>query len=201
MVTFLPADYKAPNMSNHYMKLQPGENRLRILSRPIMGWEDWIDNKPVRYRMDQKPAAPFNPDKPIKHFWACIVYNYLEKAIQIYQITQASIRKQLEHLCKDEDWGAPYFYDIKITKTGNTINNTEYTVNPLPHKPVSEEIVKLFHTKPCNLEALYEGADPFSNFHEDYTPGIFTKPKELELQPAQVQAELPWDKEQDHEAM
>lgn len=186
MITFLPVDYQAPKMNSSYMKILPGENKIRVLSRPIMGWEDWIDKRPVRFKMDQKPLTPVDPEKPVKHFWAFIVWNYNEKQIQILQLTQASIRKSIEALCKDEDWGAPFFYDIKIIKKGEQME-TEYVVNPLPHKPVTEEMISCFHKKPINLEALYEGADPFSHLQENFTPGIFTKSADLELKLSEVQ--------------
>jgi len=193
---FLPTNYVAPKQNNYYFKPEKGENKIRILSKPIMGWEDWKDNKPIRFHMDKKPI-PQDPEKGVKHFWAFIVYNYNAKAIQIYNVTQASVRKSIETLCKDSDWGAPYFYDIKIMKSGDGMD-TEYTVNPLPHKPISEEVVKLFHERPINLEALYDGNDPFSHLCDRYTPGIFTKSNEIELKESPVKAEqmsVPWEEE------
>lgn len=158
---FLPANYEAPRSSGNYFKLEDGENRIRILSRPILGWEDWIEKKPVRYRMDNKPAAPYDPKKSIKHFWSMIAWNYAMNSIQILHITQSSIQKAIEVLSKDADWGAPYGYDIKIYKSGNGVD-TEYSVNPTAPKPISQEILDAFAKKPCNLEALYTNADPFA---------------------------------------
>lgn len=170
-INFLPQDYQAPRTAGAYMKLCEGENRFRILTAPAIGWEDWLDKKPVRYRYDAKPAKSIDPAKPIKHFWAFIVWNCIEERIQILQITQATIRNTLETLCKDTDWGAPYFYDIKIIKTGEG-KNTEYAVTPLPHKPVSESVKKAFYETPCNLDALFTGDDPFSPGSAQ-TPGVF----------------------------
>ena len=173
-MTFLPPDYQAPKSSNNYMKLQDGENKIRILSQPIFGWEDWVENKPIRYRFNQKPAKSHDPKKPIRHFWSFIVWNYLEERIQILNITQATIRSNIETLCKDNDWGDPYFYDIKIIRKGEG-TDTEYMVNPLPHKPTAPRIVEAFSESPCNLEALFDNADPFSKEWSTFTPGIFDK--------------------------
>lgn len=175
---FLPEDYESPKSSGNYMKLQDGDNKIRILSPPILGWEDWIEKKPVRYRMDQKPSKPHDPKKPIRHFWAFIVWNYLEEKIQILQITQATIRNNIEALCKDEDWGEPYFYDLKIIRKGEGVD-TEYMVNPLPHKALNSKIIEEFKEMPINLEALFEGADPFSREWDAFTEGVFEK-KETE---------------------
>jgi len=159
-MNFLPEDYEAPKTSGYYMKLQDGENRLRILSKPILGWEDWKEKKPVRYKMNEKPAVSIDPEKPMRHFWAMVVWNYADSQIQILQICQAGIRKAIENLSKDEDWGAPYGYDIKIMRKGESIN-TEYSVNPVPHKPTDPTIEKAFKDRPINLQALFSNADPF----------------------------------------
>jgi hypothetical protein len=195
MTTFLPEDYEAPNTAGNYMKLQAGENKIRILSAPLLGWEDWtLEKKPVRFRYNQRPAKSIDPLRPVKHFWAMIVWNYREEKIQILQITQASIRNAIQALCENEDWGAPYFYDIKITKKGEKVD-TEYNVAPSPHKPCAENIKLAFYSKPCNLEALFDSTDPFANNISEYTVGIFEDKdapvveKEPTLSPAQ-QAEI-----------
>lgn len=166
---FLPQDYEAPKQNNHYMKLEEGENKIRILSKPILGWEDWKDKKPVRFHFNEKPKNPVDSTKPIRHFWAFIVYNYAKDEIQILHVTQSMIRKGIEALCRDSDWGSPHAYDLKITKKGEGMN-TEYSINPVPHKPISEEIKRKFKDKKCNLDALFTNADPFANDHTSYTP-------------------------------
>lgn len=156
---FLPEGYEAPQGTGNYMKLQSGENKFRILSKPIIGWLDWKDNKPHRFRMKERPEKPMG-DKPIRHFWAFIVWNYNAEAIQILEITQATIQKALQDLTRNEDWGAPYEYDIKITRKGEDLK-TEYSVMPCPKKPLSEEIKKAATDKPCYLDALFNGDDPW----------------------------------------
>lgn len=170
-MSFLPEDYKTPKNSYNYMKLQDGENKIRILSSPIMGWEDWIEKRPIRYHMDNRPSKSYDPKKPVRHFWAMIVWNYLEERIQILHITQATIRTNIEALCKDSEWGTPFFYDIKIIRKGEG-TDTEYMVNPLPHKPLNPMIKIKFHENPCNLDALFDNGDPFAE-SEKYTDGVF----------------------------
>jgi len=174
---FLPENYQAPKNHNRYMKLQDGENKIRILSQPILGWEDWIEKKPMRYRMDEKPMAPHDPKKPVKHFWAFIVWNYLEEKIQILHVTQASIRNRIESLCKDEDWGDPYFYDIKIIRKGEGID-TEYEINPLPHRDLNPRILNEFEDTPCYLEVIFENGDPFAADLQNRTPSALGQKKE-----------------------
>jgi hypothetical protein len=171
MNSFLPKDYKSPNASDNYMKLEDGENKIRILSSPIMGWEDWLDNKPVRYQMDSKPNSPASPDKPIRHFWSMIVWNYATESIQVLNIVQAKVRKGIESLCADPDWGSPFNYDVKIVRSGDG-KLTTYSVIPCPKKDISPYLIEQFHAKPCNLEALFSNGDPFATWTK-YTPGFF----------------------------
>lgn len=157
---FLPIDYVQPAGNSDYMRFEKGENKFRILSRPIVGWEDWKDKKPLRFTMKDKPTAPIDPTKAIKHFWAMIVWNYATKKIQILEIAQKGVQSKIKNLAKDEEWGNPFGYDLKVIREGEGME-TEYSVNPSPHKPVSEEILAAFIARPIYLPALYEGKDPF----------------------------------------
>jgi hypothetical protein len=156
---FLPQNYEAPTGNSNYMKFQDGENKIRILSKPIIGWLAWKDKVPHRFRMNARPDKPLS-DQPIKHFWAFIVWNYNAQAVQILEVTQATIQKSIQDLSKNEDWGAPFYYDIKITRKGKDLE-TEYSVMPSPKKDLSEEIKKAALDKPAYLEALYDNQDPW----------------------------------------
>lgn len=158
--SFLPEGYEAPEGNSSYLKLQKGENKFRILSRPIIGWLDWKDKKPYRFQMNAKPEKPFDPKKPIKHFWAFLVWDCVNDGVKILEITQQTIQQAITHLSKDEEWGAPFDYDLKITRTGEGLD-TEYTTISSPKKPLSEDIKKAAMEKPANLEALFSGSDPW----------------------------------------
>jgi hypothetical protein len=156
---FMPDGYEAPKPN--YSKMEVGDNRFRIMSKPIVGWEDWKDNKPLRYRMPNKPPFPVDPEKPIKHFWAMIVFDYQMKKPSVLEITQVGIQRTIETLAHNEDWGSPLNYDIVIKKSGSGMK-TEYEVTPIPPKPVPEEISNMFMGLNINLEALFDGKDPFA---------------------------------------
>lgn len=159
---FLPEDYVQPKSNSDYMKFELGENKFRILSKPIIGWSDWSkDKKPLRFPVKKKPSSPVDPSSPIKFFWAMIVWNYNENKIQILEITQIGIQSSIEALAKDPDWGTPNLYDIKVTKKGKS-KQTEYSVTPSPKKDISADILKAFKDKPIYLNALYEENDPFT---------------------------------------
>lgn len=191
MITFLPADYKSSREVSDYFKPSIGENKIRILSQPLTGWEDWtLEKKPIRFPKDKKPLKPINHEKKIKEFWAVIIWNYELKAIQIWNFTQATIQDGILALFRAEEWGSPFFYDIKVTRKGSNKEDTEYFLNPLPHKPLPEEVLEKFQEKPINLNALIEGNDPFSHLQDSFTPGVFKKDTEIELQPMNNQMTL-----------
>ena len=159
MNDFLPDNYQAPAGNSNYMKFHDGENKFRILSKPILGWLGWDQKTPHRFPIDKKPERKF--DEPLKHFWAFIVFNYNEEAVQILEITQSTIQRAIADMAKNDDWGAPYEYDIKVTRRGKDLT-TEYSVMPSPKKPVSDEIKKMALDKPCYLQALYTNDDPWT---------------------------------------
>jgi hypothetical protein len=53
-------------------------------------------------------------------------------------------------------------YDITITKKGQKLD-TEYSVQPSPHKPVAADVQGLFEATHVDLPALFDGKDPFAS--------------------------------------
>lgn len=171
MNDFLPNDYEVPSSAGSYMRFKDGENRFRVLASPIIGWEAWTTDqdggrKPLRTRMSEPFSTAEVDPSDIKHFWAMPVYNYAEKKIQILEITQKGIQKKIKAYAKDEDWGTPKNYDLVVTRSGQSLE-TEYEVIAKPAKKVDEGITRLFEDMNINLEALYEGKDPFNSEDAD----------------------------------
>lgn len=175
MTNFLPAEYKIPS-SNNYMRLKDGANKFRVLSSAITGHEYWNnENQPVRSKEVPKETTDIKMVKvkkkngeevleksKVKHFWAFIVWNYDVNAVQILQITQATIQEPMLAIVNDTAWGDPKGYDITIKKQGEGLQ-TQYTVVPNPHKEIEADIIKTYENGKINLEALYTGEEPFNN--------------------------------------
>lgn len=162
MSDFLPDGYTLPKTDSSYLKLQQGDNKFRILSKPIVGWVDWDNNKPFRFPMDKKPAKAFHPEKQdIKHFWAFVVWDYTAKKISIFELTLKSMQASIAALQANPDWGSPLGFDITINKKGSTLGDTVYLLTPTPPKPVHVKIAELYAETPINLQALFDGKDPF----------------------------------------
>lgn len=166
--TFMPeADEYVKSEKNYWRPAQfkEGDNRLRIVSRPIAGWLDWKDKKPYRFRPDAKPKTSFDPAQPMKAFWTLHVWDYARSDLYVLEVTQASIIKSLRMYGSDPDWGDFTTYDVKIRKEGSG-KDTNYFVTPMPHKPLSQEITDMLIHKPVRLEALYDSGDPWDDLEE-----------------------------------
>jgi len=143
------------------MKFEIGANRFRILKSPIIGWEGWKDKKPIRKRMGESFVPEEVDDiEKTKHFWAMPVWNYKAERVQILEITQKGIQRTLKALVADSEWGSPLEYDITVSREGEGMD-TEYRVVPMPPKPLTKTITDAYNDTSINLEALFDGSDPF----------------------------------------
>ena len=161
MTRKLPAGFELLNEEKRYInvsQLPNGEHKFRIVQAPIAGWEDWENNKPLRFRPEAKPKNPVDAAKPIRAFWALYVWDYQKEGLYVMSIKQNTIRHALQALWLNEDWGELTTYDIKIKKEGSGIE-TNYTVTPIPHKPLAADIKKALADSPVRLEALYDGGE------------------------------------------
>jgi hypothetical protein len=186
-MSFLPVDYEVPKSKTNYMKLMEGSNQFRVLSHCITGWEYWTEEgetrKPNRvHTFEEMPAEIKSPDnwdsknRP-KHFWAFVVYNRVEDSIQILELTQKRVQQAIKSLVSSKSWGDPKSYDIVILKElGKTPKDTKYSVMPEPKEALDEMILHGYEVKNINLDALYEGKNPFES--EDV---VLTKEQESNI--------------------
>ena len=196
---FLPGGYSVPvSGGGNYTKLQQGENRIRILRKPILGhsWWGYTDEqggikfgndrnpnnrpvKPVRIRLET--PIPVIAAEAYKHFWAMVVWNYTTHRIEILEVTQKTIQEGIESLIGDRDWGSPLEYDIAIKKAGSGLD-TEYTVTPKPKNELTSEIREARDNASINLEALYDGANPFEKSEKrDEAPVPVEKKDDIDI--------------------
>ena len=165
-MSFLPNNYKLPETSNSFLKLQDGENRIRILSDARVGYEGWKDSKPFRREEIVCSITPDEVDidekysgKPkINLFWAFIIWDYTDKAIKIATITQKTVLKAIEQLANDEDWGDPKEYDIAINKVKNG-ERTTYTVSPKPAKKLTKEIEDALEASELSIDSIFKAKE------------------------------------------
>jgi hypothetical protein len=168
--TFVAPDYEPEKTISDFCKLEDGDTKIRILTKPVMGLEGWAPTdsgdkfKPVRYRIKEKPPQKIVNTfkrKEIKEFWAMVVYNYNVEAIQVLQIKQKALINGILGYARTPEWGDPFSYDLKITRKGKDLKTT-YTLAAIPHTELSEEIKKALSEKPYDLDLVFEGKNPFN---------------------------------------
>ena len=169
-----PSNYTPPESSSEggsYTKIKEGEPaKLRILSEAIVGYSYWTaNNKCHRSELRFESTPDIREGDKQKHFWAFKVWNYNTSQVEIWEITQASIRDALWGYWKDEEYGDLRNYPLKITRTGKELQ-TKYSVIAGQIKPLDEEIAAISANTPVNLLALFEGANPFSTGENANTP-------------------------------
>lgn len=175
MSDFLPQGYVTPKSSGRYTKIKDGDNfRLRILTNPIIYWEWWTeDKKPLRVEYTGSwVKTPEHATGKSKLVWAVVVWNYNTEQTEIWNIGQATVRDALEWYIRDEDFGDPKLYDVKISRKGSGMDDTVYTLAPLMKqenmKPIADKILK--EAWEINLKALITNDNPFEVSDEAETP-------------------------------
>ena len=157
----LPKNYEVPKSPSRYYKFEQGDNVFRILGDVVLGWEDWINDKPVRTPYTQPKPDP-SGDRAIRHFWAFPVWDYKDSSIKILEITQATIQGEIANLYNDKDWGLPTDYDINVKRTGEG-KETRYSTIAKPPKPLDAEIEKEWKATDVDLKKLFTNDDPFDS--------------------------------------
>jgi len=173
-MSFLPTGYKEVE---DYMSFAPGANKLRILSSAIVGWEYWNDEdgkrKVYRKRLeDDLIMSEIQEPEKVKKFWAFVVWNYRDEAIQILEITQKGIRKDITAYINNKKFGSPVDkYDLTITREGTGML-TKYAVQADPPDTTDKKITEALKAKYVNLDMLFSGGNPFikESMNEDVDP-------------------------------
>ena len=173
--------------TGNYYRFGQGENKFRIVGNDdttppgfiqgMIGWgEDNEGNrKPFRWRFGEDAPREF-AEKP-REFFAFLVWNYDEACVQILELTQAGLKSELLTLAKDKEWGDARKYDIAVIRNGEG-KDTSYVMTPKPHKKLDATAVAMIMATTVNLEALYDGGDPFDD--APVAPATPAKPAELE---------------------
>jgi hypothetical protein len=149
-----------------------GSVRFAMLSdEPLEFYECWgtCDGASKPFRFDYEPTpediasemGDFEPREgrggpgtvDIKFAIAVPVYNFDSGKIQVLQITQKSILKEMDSISQMEDYAELLAWDFNISKKGSGLT-TEYTVRPVPRKKGAQE-----HIDAAWLEATSEGFD------------------------------------------
>jgi hypothetical protein len=125
MSGLLPQDYEIPSSGSGglFAKLEKGENRFRILAKPVFGYIYWNESTPVRV----KYTADVPTGEKAKHFWHLPVW--MDNEVKYMEIDKATVLKDLAALDSNKEWGNLLEYDVIVTRSGEMLE-TKYNTNP-----------------------------------------------------------------------
>lgn len=161
----LPNNYEVPKSgsSDLFIKLEPGETKIRILDEPTLGYIYWKDKKPTRVK--QPGDVPSGEDA--KHFWFVPVW--CNDKVSFLEISQKTVLSELAFLDSSDDWGGLDKHDVTIKRTGEGME-TQYFVQPVPPKALSKKAKDTWQEmkkdyKPNNL--FVEGGSVYAKSDDD----------------------------------
>jgi hypothetical protein len=170
------ASVNSTNSGGGYLSLSKlpdgGTVRFALLSdEPLEFYESWgtANGASKPFRFDFEPTyedvvaemGEFEPREgrggpgtaDVKFAIAVPVYNYESGKVQVLQITQKSVLKELDQVSQMEDYENLLEWDFTVSKKGSGLL-TEYTLRPVPRKKGSQE-----HVDSAWIEAKAEGFD------------------------------------------
>tara|TARA_R100000781_G_C4068208_1_gene123531 strand:+ start:424 stop:1008 length:585 start_codon:yes stop_codon:yes gene_type:complete len=179
----------APGAGGGYLnpsKIQSGSSaRFALLDdNPLEFYEVWGDAtdggvKPFRFSDDPTPddieaelgsdyTRRLNRDgtapEAVKFAIAVPVYNHDTNKIQILQLSQKSIIRELDSISQMEDYSNLLEWDFVLGKEGNGLN-TEYSLRAVPRKkntePAIQEAWKEVQAGGFDISRLLSGTNPF----------------------------------------
>lgn len=165
----IPSNYDLPESSgsNRFAKLEPGENRFRVLAEPTTGFVHWEDRKPTRYKA--KSDVPAGAED-VKHFWFVPVWLYDKKAktgsVKFLEMAQKTVITELLAFDRNEDWGDLNQYDIIVNRDGEGME-TSYRTMPVPKSDIPKEAAKAWKAMKNNYMPEELFTDDGSVYKED----------------------------------
>ncbi len=153
-------DFALPDSTGgNYTKLEPGQTRLRIASKPTIGLKAFtLEGKPERWPSNEHRTGNFK-EHP-RNFIAFKVYNHTTAQVEVLEISQRTIIAEIINLTRDVDWGDPRHYDVTITRSGDGMN-TKYSTKPHPHAPLKPAVIEQIKAIEVDCTKLFEGESPF----------------------------------------
>jgi hypothetical protein len=162
-IATIPSDFQPSTGNSNYFKVSPGKHKIRILAGAVTGYVWWEDTpeggrKPGRIPLDGRPPVEYA--ETVKRFLAFPIWNYDSRKIQVWEVTQTSIQKELKALEADPDWANLIDFDLEINREGQDMKSTKYRVTPKPKTPPDKDIQAVSLLP--DLNQLFKGGDPFN---------------------------------------
>jgi len=159
-------DKKGPNVKDLYLRLDDGENEVRLLTNPFQYTSHKIKKDPNNPKdFGQKaycskihgecPACEYGDPKTR---W---LYGVISRKTGTYKVLDVpwSIFSQIKKLNNNPKWGDPTKYDICIIVDKNADPTSYYAVQPVPKEPLSATDQQI-KDKDLDLEYLRQKVTP-----------------------------------------
>lgn len=133
-----------------FLKLQQGENRVRIVSQPSridIHWEDTIDGSKKKIVCLGAKCPICKKGSPAQTRYQFKVIDRTDNVVKLFECGKQII-STIRSYAVDPDYGDPTTYDIKIKKEGSG-RDTRYSVMAVPNKnELTEEEKKMVEESP-----------------------------------------------------
>lgn len=154
-----------------------------LTEEPVEGYELWADGpdgKAKSFRWDHEPTPTEidstlgeytrrmnregNSPDPIKFFIALPIYNYDTGKVEVLEMNQKILIRELDSLSQDEDWNL-LECDLTMGKTGAGLT-TEYTLRPSLRKKGTESVIAQAWNETTDAgfdlsKVIVDGGNPF----------------------------------------
>jgi hypothetical protein len=159
---------KRENFKDTYLKLEAGDNVVRVLTKPYEYLQHTLKFSPndpgfghrimssLFHGSDPLTEPPYN-SKPKRRWYIGVI----DRRTQSYKILDMSISvlRGIQELVKDsDDWGPPGGYDINIKVNKNADPASYYTIIPKSKKPLSPADLEIKQN--VDLEVLQKMVTP-----------------------------------------
>ena len=150
-----------------YLRLEPGENRIRIVTKPFQYlMHKYVPNSPNYKGFGERVYSSLpNGSDPLKDLtgkgptrkW---LIGVIDRKTQSYKLLDMGpgIFKGVQELTRDSDWGNPSMYDISIKVDPKGGATGYYTVIPKNKKPLSPADLEI--QQEADLEDLARRTTP-----------------------------------------
>lgn len=143
-------------------------------------WGEGPDGKAKPFRFDSEPSPDdislsmgdfkrrMNREgtgfEPVKFCLALAAYNFDAAQVQILQLSQKSLIRELDSISQMPDYDEITAIDFQLGREGNGLN-TEYKLTPVPRKKGADKAIaeawEETRSAGFDLGRLLEGGDPF----------------------------------------
>lgn len=118
-----------------FIKLQTGQNQMRIVSKPSLvdvHWEKSVDGSTKKLTCLGRECPICKAGKVPMQRYQVKVIDRTDGKVKVLE-GGTTIFNQVKNLAMDPEYGNPEMYDIKVTKSGSG-RETKYSILPAPRK-------------------------------------------------------------------